>query len=60
MVSEVQELGAWEDLEQFKCHHHAFKLRYWNWKEMPGTKMDAMLKHMCLVQLVKLSLITEA
>ena len=60
MVSEVKEFGAGEDLKQFKCHHHAFKARYWSWKEMPETKMDAMLKHTCLVQLVKLTQITMA
>ena len=60
MVSEVKELCAGVDLKQFECHHHAFELRYWSWKEIPETKMDAMLKHMCLVQLDKLSQITMA
>ena len=54
MVSEVKELGGEELLKQFECGHHAFT-RYLGWKEMPETKMDAMLKHTWLVQLVKLS-----
>ena len=54
MVSEVKELGGEELLKQFECSHHAFTTRYLGWK-MPETKMDAMLKHTWLVQLVKLS-----
>ena len=55
MVSEVKELNTGENWKHFECHLHAFMMKYWS---VPETKMDGMLKHTCLVQLVKLSQIT--
>ena len=43
MVSEVKDLCAGVDMKQFECCHHAFELRYWSWKEIPETKMDAIV-----------------
>ena len=57
MVSEVKEHNVEENYNHFECSHHAFTMRYWS---VPETKMDAMLKHMRFVQLVKLSQITMA
>ena len=60
MVSEVKDLGGEDLLKQFECSHHAFMTRYLGWKEMCETKMEAVLRNTCLVQLVKLSRITMA
>ena len=60
MVSAVKDLGREVLLKQFECSHHAFMTIYLDWKEMPETKMEAVLKKTCLVHLVKLSQITMA
>ena len=60
MVSEVKDLGGENLLKKLECSHHAFMTRYLGWKEMPETKMEAVLRNMCLVQLIKLSQITMA
>ena len=57
MVSEVKDLNGEDLLKQFECSHHAFMTRYLDWKEMPETKMEVVLRNMCLVQLIFLTLL---